>query len=143
VITDKDISGVDAAVTGTLATLGATIAASLLGIAVGSVAGLGSAIARRMRKSKIYDAARQMKQLFFEFSNPVPLSPNLKVKKSYLINELRKVRIYTPKGEDYTGIIIRKSTWSSIDALVPLANIQDVHNVLLKYLPSQLIETNY
>ena len=142
-ITDKDISGVDAAVTGTLATLGATIAASLLGIAVGSVAGLGSAIARRMRKSKIYDAARQMKQLFFEFSNPVPLSPNLKVKKSYLINELRKVRIYTPKGEDYTGIIIRKSTWSSIDALVPLANIQDVHNVLLKYLPSQLIETNY
>ena len=142
-ITDKDISGVDAAVTGTLATLGATIAASLLGIAVGSVAGLGSAIARRMRKSKIYDAARQMKQLFFEFSNPVPLSPNLKVKKSYLINELRKVRIYTPKGEDYTGIIIRKSTWSSIDELVPLANIQDVHNVLLKYLPSQLIETNY
>ena len=64
VITDKDISGVDAAVTGTLATLGPTIAASLLGIAVGSVAGLGSAIARRMRKSKIYDAARQMKQLF-------------------------------------------------------------------------------
>ena len=139
-ITDKDISGVDAAVTGTLATLGAIIAASLLGIVVSSVAGkLGSAIARRMRKSKIYDAARQMKQLFFEFSNPVPLSPNLKVKKSYLINELREVRIYTPKGEDYTKIDIRKSTWSSIHALVPLANIQDVHNVLLKYLPSQLM----
>ena len=140
-VTDKDISGVDAAVTGTLATLGAIIAASLLGIAVGSVASrLGSAIARHMRKSKIYDAARQMKQLFFEFSNPVPLSHDLKVKKSYLINELRKIEIEGRK--DYTEIIIRKSTLSSTKALVPLANIQDVRNVLLKYLPSQLIETD-
>jgi len=89
-----------------------------------------------MRKSKI-DAARQMKQLIFEFST-VPL-PNLKVKKNYLINELRKVKI---KGEkDFTEITFTKSLWSSIDALVPLVNPQDIHNVLLKYLPPQLIET--
>jgi len=76
-----------------------------------------------MRKSKIYDAARQMKQLIFEFSNPVPL-PNLKIKKSYLINELRKVKI---KGEkDFTEITFTKSLWSSIDALVPLVNPQDI-----------------
>ena len=143
VVTDKDLSGVDATVAGVLAGVGATIAASLLGVLPGIGGALGASIAQIMRKSKIYDAARQMKQLIFEFSNPVPLSPKLKVKKSYLINELREVRIYTPKGGDYTRIDIKKSTWSSIDALVPLANIQDVHNVLLKYLPSQLIETNY
>ncbi|MEJ2769780.1 MULTISPECIES: zinc ribbon domain-containing protein [unclassified Stygiolobus] len=143
VITDKDISGVDATVAGVLAGIGATIAASLLGVLPGVGGMFGTRIAQSMRKSKIYDAARQMKQLFFEFSNPVPLSPNLKVKKSYLISELRKVRIYTPKGGDYTEIVIRKSTWSSIDAQVPLVNPQDIHNVLLKYLPSQLIETNY
>jgi len=143
VVTDKDLSGVDAAVAGVLVGVGAAIAASLLGVLSGVGGAIGARIAQSMRKSKIYDAAKQMKQLIFEFSNPVPLSPNLKVKKSYLINELREVRIYTPKGGDYTRIIIRKSTWSSIDVLVPLANIQDVHNVLLKYLPSQLIETNY
>ena len=142
-VTDKDLSGVDAAVAGVLVGVGAAIAASLLGVLSGVGGAIGARIAQSMRKSKIYDAAKQMKQLIFEFSNPVPLSPNLKVKKSYLINELREVRIYTPKGGDYTRIIIRKSTWSSIDVLVPLANIQDVHNVLLKYLPSQLIETNY
>jgi len=38
-----------------------------------------------------------MKQLIFEFST-VPL-PNLKVKKSYLINELRKVKI--KGGKDF------------------------------------------
>jgi hypothetical protein len=143
VVTDKDISGVDATVAGVLAGIGATIAASLLGVLPGIGGMFGARIAQSMRKSKIYDAAKQMKQLFFEFSNPVPLSPNLKVKKSYLISELRKVRIYTPKGGDYTEIVIRKSTWSSIDAQVPLVNPQDIHNVLLKYLPSQLIETNY
>ena len=83
---------------------------------------LGARIAQSMRKSKI-DAARQMKQLIFEFSNPAPL-PNLKVKKSYLINELRKVKI---KGEkDYTEITFTKSSWSSIDAQVPLVNPQDI-----------------
>jgi len=56
-----------------------------------------------MRKSKI-DAARQMKQLIFEFST-VPLS-NLKVKKSYLINELRKVKI--KGGKDFTEITFSK-----------------------------------
>jgi len=56
---------------------------------------LGARIAQSMRKSKI-DAARQMTAV--EFST-VPL-PNLKIKKSYLINELRKIKI---KGEkDYT-----------------------------------------
>jgi hypothetical protein len=142
VVTDKDISGVDATVAGVLAGVGAAIAASLLGVLPGIGGMFGARIAQSMRKSKIYDAARQMKQLFFEFSNPVPLSPNLKVKKSYFISELRKVRLYTPKGGDYTEIVIRKSTWSSIYAQVPLVNPQDVHNVLLKYLPSQLIETN-
>jgi len=143
VVTDKDLSGVDAAVAGVLAGVSAAIAASLLGVLPGVGGAIGARIAQSMRKSKIYDAARQMKQLIFEFSNPVPLSPNLKVKKSYLINELREVRIYSPKREDYTRIDIRKSTLSSIHALVPLANTQDVHNVLLKYLPSQLIETDY
>ncbi|MFP3202594.1 MAG: zinc ribbon domain-containing protein [Sulfolobus sp.] len=142
VVTDKDLSGVDAAVAGVLAGVGAAIAASLLGVLPGVGGAIGAKIAQSMRKSKIYDAARQMKQLFFEFSNPVPLSPSLKVKKSYLINELKEVRIYTPKREDYTRIDIKKSTLSSIHALVPLANTQDVHNVLLKYLPSQLIETD-
>lgn len=137
VVTDKDISGVDATVAGVLAGIGVTIAASLLGAMIGG--GVFSVrIEQSMRKSKIYKAARQMKQLIFEFSNPVPLPPKLKVKKSYLINELRKVEI-SGRG-DYTRIDIRKSTWSSIDALVPLANVQDVHNVLLKHLPPQLIQ---
>ena len=138
VVTDKDLSGI-ATVAGVLAGVGATIAASLLGALPGVGGVFGSRIAQSMRQSKI-DAARQMKQLIFEFSNPVPL-PNLKVKKSYLINELRKVKI---KGEkDYTEITFTKSlwTWSYIDALVPLVNPQDIHNVLLKYLPPQLIET--
>jgi len=138
VVTDKDLSGI-ATVAGVLAGVGATIAASLLGALPGVGGVFGARIAQSMRKSKI-DAARQMKQLIFEFSNPVPL-PNLKVKKSYLINELRKVKI---KGEkDYTEITFTKSlwTWSYIDALVPLVNPQDIHNVLLKYLPPQLIET--
>jgi len=140
VVTDKDLSGI-ATVAGVLAGVGATIAASLLGALPGVGGVFGSRIAQSMRQSKIYDAARQMKQLIFEFSNPVPLPPNLKVKKNYLINELRKVKI---KGEkDYTEITFTKSlwTWSYIDALVPLVNPQDIHNVLLKYLPPQLIET--
>jgi hypothetical protein len=138
VVTDKDLSGVDAAVAGVLAGIGVAVAASLLGALPGIGGAVGARIAQSMRKSKIYDAARQMKQLIFEFSNPVPLPPKLKVKKSYLINELRKVEI-SGRG-DYTRIDIRKSTWSSIDALVPLANVQDVHNVLLKHLPPQLIQ---
>ena len=137
VVTDKDLSGVDATVAGVLAGVGVTIAASLLGAMIGGGV-FGVRIEQSMRKSKIYKAARQMKQLIFEFSNPVPLPPKLKVKKSYLINELRKVEI-SGRG-DYTWIDIRKSTWSSIDALVPLANVQDVHNVLLKHLPPQLIQ---
>ena len=137
VVTDKDISGIDATVAGVLAGIGVTIAASLLGAMIGGGV-FGVRIEQSMRKSKIYKAARQMKQLIFEFSNPVPLPPKLKVKKSYLINELRKVEI-SGRG-DYTRIDIRKSTWSSIDALVPLANVQDVHNVLLKHLPPQLIQ---
>jgi len=142
VVTDKDLSGVDATVAGVLAGVGAVMAASLLGVIPSIGVTVGSRIAQSMRKSKIYDAARQMKQLIFEFSNPVPLPPNLKVKKSYLINELRKVEIRRG-GKDYTDITFIKSrwTWSFIVALVPLVNPQDVHNVLLKYLPPQLIET--
>jgi len=97
VVTDKDLSGI-ATVAGVLAGVGATIAASLLGVFPGVGGVFGSRIAQSMRQSKI-DAARQMKQLIFEFSNPVPL-PNLKVKKSYLINELRKVKI--KGGKDFT-----------------------------------------
>jgi len=141
VVTDKDLSGVDATVAGVLAGVGAAIAASLLGVLPGVGGVFGARIAQSMRKSKIYDAARQMKQLIFEFSNPVSLSPNLKVKKSYLINELRKVEIEGRK--DYTKITFTKSkwTWSYIIAQVPLVNPQDIHNVLLKYLPPQLIKT--
>jgi len=141
VVTDKDISGVDATVAGVLAGVGATIAASLLGALPGVGGVFGARIAQSMRQSKIYKAARQMKQLIFEFSNPVPLPPKLKVKKSYLINELRKVEI-TRGGKDYTDITFIKSrwTWSFIVALVPLVNPQDVHNVLLKHLPPQLIQ---
>ena len=141
VVTDKDLSGVDATVAGVLAGAGAAMAASLLGVFPGLGATVGSRIAQSMRKSKIHDAARQMKQLIFEFSNPVSLPPNLKVKKSYLINELRKVEI-GGRG-DYTEITFTKSkwTWSYIVAQVPLVNPQDIHNVLLKYLPPQLIET--
>ena len=148
VVTDKDLSGI-ATVAGVLAGVGATVAASLLGVFPGVGGVVGARIAQSMRKSKIYDAARQIlmhrKQLIFEFSNPVPLPPKLKVKKSYLINELRKVEIYTPKGGDYTEITFIKSkwTWSYIVAQVPLVNPQDIHNVLLKYLPPQLIETKY
>ena len=138
VVTDKDLSGI-ATVAGILAGVSATIAASLLGVMPGIGGALGSRIAQSMRKSKIYDAARQMKQLIFEFSNPAPLPPNLKVKKNYLINELRKVKIRG--GKDFTEITFSKSLWSSIDAQVPLVNPQDIHNVLLKYLPPQLIET--
>jgi hypothetical protein len=140
VVTDKDLSGVDATVAGVLAGVGAVMAASLLGVIPSIGVTVGSRIAQSMRKSKIYDAARQMKQLIFEFSNPVPLPPNLKVKKSYLINELRKVEI---EGRvDYTEITFTKSkwTWSFIAAQVPLVNPQDIHNVLLKYLPPQLIK---
>jgi len=142
VVTDKDLSGVDATAAGILAGVSATIAASLLGAFPGLGATFGARIAQSIRQSKIYNAARQMKQLIFEFSNPVPLPPNLKVKKSYLINELRKVEIRRG-GKDYTDITFIKSrwTWSFIVALVPLVNPQDVHNVLLKYLPPQLIET--
>jgi hypothetical protein len=142
VVTDKDLSGVDATAAGILAGVSATIAASLLGAFPGVGGMFGARIAQSIRQSKIYDAARQMKQLIFEFSNPVPLPPNLKVKKSYLINELRKVEI-TRGGKDYTDITFIKSrwTWSFIVALVPLVNPQDVHNVLLKYLPPQLINT--
>jgi len=146
VVTDKDLSGVDATVAGVLAGVGATVAASLLGVFPGVGGVFGARIAQSMRKSKIYDAARQIlmhrKQLIFEFSNPVPLPPKLKVKKSYLINELRKVEIIRG-GKDYTEITFIKSkwTWSYIVAQVPLVNPQDIHNVLLKYLPPQLIET--
>jgi hypothetical protein len=82
-----------------------------------------------------------MEQLFFEFSNPVPLSPDLKVKKSYLINNLRKVEIEGRK--DYTEITFNKSlrTRFYINAQMPLVNPQDIYNVLLKYLPPQLIKT--
>jgi len=141
VVTDKDLSGVDATVAGVLAGVSATIAASLLGALPGVGGVVGARIAQSMRKSKIYDAARQMKQLIFEFSNPVPLPPKLKVKKSYLINELRKVEI-EGRG-DYTEITFTKSKWtlSFIVAQVPLVNPQDIHNVLLKYLPPQLMET--
>jgi len=139
VVTDKDLSGVDATVAGVLAGVGVAIAASLLGVLPGVGGALGAGIAQSMRKSKIYDAARQMKQLIFEFSNPVSLSPNLKVKKSYLINELKKVEI--EGGGDYTEITFTKSLWSLIVVRVPLVNPQDIHNVLLKYLPPQLIKT--
>ena len=99
VVTDKDLSGI-ATVAGVLAGVGATIAASLLGVFPGVGGVFGSRIAQSMRQSKI-DAARQMKQLIFEFST-APL-PNLKVKKSYLINELRKVKI--KGGKDYKDYI--------------------------------------
>ena len=59
VVTDKDLSGVDATVAGVSAGVGATIAASLLGVVPGVGVMAGSRIAQRMRKSKIYDAARQ------------------------------------------------------------------------------------
>ena len=81
VVTDKDLSGVDATVAGVLAGVGATVAASLLGVFPGVGGVFGARIAQSMRKSKIYDAARQIlmhrKQLIFEFSNPVPLPPQV------------------------------------------------------------------
>jgi hypothetical protein len=56
------LSGVDSTVAGVLAGVGAAIAVSLLGVG----GALGARIAQSTRKSKIYDAARQMKQLIFE-----------------------------------------------------------------------------
>ena len=53
VVTDKDISGVDATVAGVLAGVGATIAASLLGAFPGVGGVVGARIAQSMRQSKI------------------------------------------------------------------------------------------
>ena len=84
VVTDKDLSGVDATVAGVLAGVGAAIAASLLGVLPGVGGAIGARIAQSMRKSKIYDADRQMKQLFLSSLTQYLYPPTRKSKRAIL-----------------------------------------------------------